>query len=207
MRRTASAAGGRPQSATPARAPAWQTIRSLLPYLWPRGDPGARVRVVLADGPAGARPRSPPSTCRSSTAAPSMRWRRRTTPRCSRSRSALIVGYGLLRVGSVRPSASCATRVFATVQQRTVRKAALQTFEHLHRAAAALPPRPPDRRPVARDRARHARHPVGAAARGVQHHADADRDAAGHRASSGACSTGASPRSPSSRWRSTSASP
>ena len=26
------------------------TIRSLLPYLWPAGDPGARVRVVLAMG-------------------------------------------------------------------------------------------------------------------------------------------------------------
>ena len=26
----------------------WQTIRSLLPYLWPEGDTGARVRVVVA---------------------------------------------------------------------------------------------------------------------------------------------------------------
>ena len=26
------------------------TIRSLLPYLWPKGDPGARARVVIAMG-------------------------------------------------------------------------------------------------------------------------------------------------------------
>lgn len=26
------------------------TVRSLLPYLWPKGDTGARVRVVLAMG-------------------------------------------------------------------------------------------------------------------------------------------------------------
>src|ERR1700722_16678484 len=26
------------------------TIRSLLPYLWPSGDPGARARVVIAMG-------------------------------------------------------------------------------------------------------------------------------------------------------------
>ena len=26
----------------------WHTIRSLLPYLWPKGDTGARVRVVVA---------------------------------------------------------------------------------------------------------------------------------------------------------------
>ncbi len=31
-----------------ARRPDWRTIRSLLPYLWPVGEPGIRVRVVLA---------------------------------------------------------------------------------------------------------------------------------------------------------------
>ena len=66
-----------------------------------------------------------------------------------------------------RPTACCASprsgfgelrdAVFATVQQRAVRKLALQTFDHLHRAVAALPPRPADRRPVAGDRARHDR--------------------------------------------------
>ena len=46
--------------------------------------------------------------------------------------AALIIGYGLLRVaasgfGEMRDA------VFAAVQQRTVRRVALQTFQHLHR--------------------------------------------------------------------------
>ena len=149
------------------------------------------------DGACCCSPRSPPSTCRSSMAASSMRWRRRTTRRCWRSRwrwsSAMACcasappAFGELR-----------DALFATVQQRAVRDAGAADLPASARAQPALPPRPPDRRPVARDRARHRRHPVGAAARGVQRRADAARDAAGHRASSGTCSTGASPRSPSS---------
>src|SRR5689334_6093185 len=33
-----------------AQRSALATIRSMLPYLWPAGDPGARVRVVIALG-------------------------------------------------------------------------------------------------------------------------------------------------------------
>jgi ATP-binding cassette subfamily B protein len=44
---------------------------------------------------------------------------------------ALIVGYGLLRIAS-SGFGELRDAVFAAVQQRTVRKVALQTFQHLH---------------------------------------------------------------------------
>ena len=60
-----------------------------------------------------------------------MRWRRRTTPRCSPSRSALVIAYGLLRIGSA-VFGELRDALFAKVQQRAVRTAARRTFEHLH---------------------------------------------------------------------------
>ena len=115
--------------ARPERS-ALATIGSLLPYLWPRGDTPARVRVALAfvflvaakvatvyvplvyswavdvlapkNGPMLAVP------------------------------VGIIVGYGLLRTASAA-FAELRDAVFARVQQRTVRKVALQTFQHLHR--------------------------------------------------------------------------
>jgi ATP-binding cassette subfamily B protein len=107
------------------------TIRSLLPYLWPRGDLGARTRVVLAvlflilakvatiyvpliyshsvdalSPKGGALPLVIPA--------------------------ALIVAYGLVRLASAG-FAELRDAVFASVQQRTVRRVALQTFQHMHR--------------------------------------------------------------------------
>src|SRR5689334_1150274 len=107
----------------------WQTVRSLTPYLWPKGEPGARVRVTIAFAflvlaklatvyvpivysravdalaPSGGGPVVVPI--------------------------ALIVAYGLLRVAS-SGFGELRDAVFAAVQQRTVRKIARQTFEHLH---------------------------------------------------------------------------
>jgi ATP-binding cassette subfamily B protein len=109
------------------------TVRSLLPYLWPRGDRGAHVRVLLAVGclvmakvatvylplvyshavdalsPAG----------HPGTVSPV------TIP------LALILGYGLLRLASAG-FGELRDAIFAAVQQRTVRKVALQTFKHMH---------------------------------------------------------------------------
>ena len=118
-----------PVLAGPPR-PTWQTITSLLPYLWPKGDPGLRVRAVVAmaclilakvatvyipvvyshiidvlapksGGPALALP------------------------------VALIAAYGLLRIAS-SGFGELRDAVFAAVQQRTSRVVALQTFKHLH---------------------------------------------------------------------------
>ncbi len=115
-------------SAQPPRS-GFATIRSLLPYLWPKGDTGAHVRVVAAvlflvlakvatvyipivysEAVDALAPRDHPLTIPFS----------------------LILAYALLRVASAG-FGELRDAVFASVQQATVRKVALQTFKHLHR--------------------------------------------------------------------------
>jgi ATP-binding cassette subfamily B protein len=108
----------------------FDTIRSLVPYLWPRDSVGARVRVAIAFAfllaAKGATVLVPLVYSRAVDA---------LAPRAGGVLAvpiALIVGYGLLRIaasgfGELRDA------VFAAVQQRTVRRVALQTFRHLHR--------------------------------------------------------------------------
>ena len=109
-----------------------QTIGSLLPYLWPRDDLGARIRVVIA-------------AIFLICAKLALVWVPvvyswavdALVPKAGSAAIvavpiALIVGYGLLRIaasgfGEMRDA------IFASVQQRTVRRVALQTFQHLHR--------------------------------------------------------------------------
>ena len=69
----------------------------------------------------------------------------------------LIVGYGVLRIARVA-FAELRDAVFAKVAQRAIRTRRAADVPASARAVAALPPRAPDRRPVARDRARHHRH-------------------------------------------------
>ncbi len=110
-----------------------QTVRSLLPYLWPREDRGARVRVVLA------------ALCLVSAkvatvyvpivygrAVDALAPKAGSMPAIVAVPAALIVAYGLLRVCS-SGFAELRDAVFAAVQQRTVRKVGLRTFVHLHR--------------------------------------------------------------------------
>jgi ATP-binding cassette, subfamily B, heavy metal transporter len=126
-------------AAATKRDPAARTIRMLLPYLWPPGDPLAKLRVVAALiclilakvatvyvpilyaravdhlAPKGAHAMG------GGPAAAAI-----TVP------VALIIGYCLLRIAS-GAFAELRDAVFAAVQQRAVRRIALQTFEHLHR--------------------------------------------------------------------------
>ncbi len=107
------------------------TIASLLPYLWPKGETAAKVRVVIAAVflvcAKVAVVLVPVLYSRAVDAlAPAGGAAVLAVP------LALIVGYGLLRVaasgfGELRDA------VFAAVQQRTVRRVALQTFQHMHR--------------------------------------------------------------------------
>jgi ATP-binding cassette subfamily B protein len=108
----------------------WETIRSLLPYLWPKDSPGARVRVSIAFAfllaAKGATVLVPLVYSRAVDALAPHVGGIAAVP------AALILGYGLLRIaaagfGELRDA------VFAAVQQRTVRRVALQTFRHLHR--------------------------------------------------------------------------
>ena len=60
-----------------------------------------------------------------------MRWRPGTTPRQLVIPVALVIAYGLLRIGSA-VFGELRDALFAKVQQRAVRTAARRTFEHLH---------------------------------------------------------------------------
>jgi ATP-binding cassette, subfamily B, heavy metal transporter len=108
-----------------------QTVRSLLPYLWPRGDVVAHVRVVAAVlfliAAKVATVYVPVVYSRAVDAlAPKGAEGMLAIP------VALIVSYGLLRVASAG-FGELRDAVFAAVQQRTVRRVALRTFQHMHR--------------------------------------------------------------------------
>jgi ATP-binding cassette subfamily B protein len=107
-----------------------QTIASLLPYLWPKGDLAGRVRVVLAMGClvlAKVATVYVPIVYSHivDTLAPKSGGPALALP------AALIVAYGLLRIAS-SGFGELRDAVFAAVQQRTSRVVALQTFRHLH---------------------------------------------------------------------------
>ena len=127
MRRTSPEPG-------PARTPersGFRTVVSLLPYLWPKGEWRSHARVIAAviflivakvatvyvplvyshavDALA-------PKGAAALTAIP----------------VALIGAYVLLRISSAG-FAELRDAVFSAVQQRTVRRVGLQTFQHLHR--------------------------------------------------------------------------
>ncbi|MBT6364108.1 MAG: metal ABC transporter permease, partial [Rhodospirillaceae bacterium] len=107
-----------------------QTIRSLIPYLWPTGEIGLRVRVILA--------------LLLMIAAKGINvvvpvFFKHAVDALSVGASAvlvvpigLLVAYGMTRVlahafGELRDA------VFAKVAQRAIRLAGLRTFRHLHR--------------------------------------------------------------------------
>ncbi len=110
-----------------------RTIASLLPYLWPQGEPIARLRVVTALVFL--------VLAKIATVWVPIVYSRAVdalAPKAGQAAAmivvpaALILAYGVLRVmaagfGELRDA------VFAAVQQRTVRRVARQTFEHVHR--------------------------------------------------------------------------
>ena len=110
---------------------ALQTIISLLPYLWPTGNTGARVRVIIA--------LLFMLLAKVATVYVPVIYGRIVDALAPRDGSmtafavpaALILAYGLVRVtaaafGELRDA------LFAPVQQRAVRLLALRTFRHLH---------------------------------------------------------------------------
>ena len=106
------------------------TICSLLPYLWPTDHPGARVRVVAAAVML--------VLAKVATVYVPVIYGRIVDALAPKDGAAmlavplgLVVGYGLLRVASAG-FGELRDALFATVQQRAVRVAALRTFRHLH---------------------------------------------------------------------------
>jgi ATP-binding cassette, subfamily B, heavy metal transporter len=106
------------------------TVCSLLPYLWPTDHPGARVRVVVAAVML--------VLAKVATVYVPVIYGRIVDVLAPKDGTAmlavplgLVIGYGLLRVASAG-FGELRDALFATVQQRAVRVAALRTFRHLH---------------------------------------------------------------------------
>ena len=118
-----------PSPPAPRYRGALATVRSLLPFLWPPGDWGARTRVLIAFAfliAAKIATVFVPVVYGRAVDALAPAHNPAVVP------IALVLAYGLLRVAS-SGFAEMRDAVFAAVQQRAVRKVALRTFEHLHR--------------------------------------------------------------------------
>ncbi len=122
-----SIAASAPPPIVPGRS-GLATLRSLLPYLWPKGEPGAKARVVLAFVFLAAGKVAAvyvPIVYANAVDALAPRTGPVIVP------VAVILAYGVLRIaasgfGELRDA------VFAAVQQRAVRRVALRSFRHLH---------------------------------------------------------------------------
>jgi ATP-binding cassette, subfamily B, heavy metal transporter len=107
-----------------------QTIVSLLPYMWPAGNLGARVRVMAA--------LVFMVLSKVATVYVPVVYGRIVDSLAPKDEAAafvipiaLIVAYGAIRVGSAG-FGEIRDALFASVQQRAVRLLALRTFRHLH---------------------------------------------------------------------------
>ena len=127
MRRATSGRGRRLDLPVPHRS-TLATIRSLLPYLWPKGDRQAHVRVLLA------------AVClvlaKIATVYVPLVYSHAVDALSGKGYPAvvplaLILGYGMLRVASAG-FGELRDAVFAAVQQRTTRRVGLDTFRHMH---------------------------------------------------------------------------
>ena len=106
----------------------FQTVRSLLPYLWPKGEPVARLRVAVAGILL--------VLAKVATVYIPIVYSHAIDELSGKDAAiyvplGLIGAYVLLRIAS-QGFAEMRDAVFAAVQQRTIRKVSLQTFKHLH---------------------------------------------------------------------------
>jgi ABC-type transport system involved in Fe-S cluster assembly fused permease/ATPase subunit len=108
-----------------------QTIVSLLPYLWPVGNPNARIRVVIA--------LAFMLLSKVATVYVPVLYGRIIDALAPKDAAAvafivpvaLILAYGAVRIGAAG-FGEIRDALFASVQQRAVRLLALRTFRHLH---------------------------------------------------------------------------
>ncbi|MGG5811931.1 ABCB family ABC transporter ATP-binding protein/permease [Falsiroseomonas sp. CW058] len=120
-----------PDQKTPDETNHLRTLATLAPYLWPPGEPGLRLRVVLAlvflVAAKAANVVVPIALARAVDA---------LSPQVPGAAIAavpigLVLGYGLLRVASAA-FGELRDAVFVQVQARASRRIALQVFGHLH---------------------------------------------------------------------------
>ncbi len=130
-----STAGGTAvRSANRREARGIDTIRRVLPYLWPKGEPGVRLRVVVAMVLLLA--------AKLVSVATPFLYKQAVDALAGDAPGAatflglgavgLTVAYGLARLGSVAFS-ELRDAVFVRVGQGALRKLALETFTHIHR--------------------------------------------------------------------------
>ena len=117
-----------------ARANGWATIRRVLPYLWPPGQPWVKRRVVAAlTVLVLAKIISVSTPFFYKTAVDLLAGK---TPDGSMMMAAGAVGltlaYGMARLGAVA-FAELRDAIFVRVGQRALRRLALETFTHIHR--------------------------------------------------------------------------
>ena len=130
MTRNAARANPHLAANNPARKErsAWATVASLLPYLWPKGEPVLRLRLVLASIAMLLSVVAQawfPFLYGQAVDRLSVKSGPLTVP------AALIIGYALVRIGS-SGFGEMRDALFAAVQMRASRVIARKTFEHLH---------------------------------------------------------------------------
>ncbi|MEK9661233.1 MAG: ABC transporter transmembrane domain-containing protein, partial [Alphaproteobacteria bacterium] len=127
-----NAANGRPSGF----AHEWNAVRTLMPYLWPRGETETKIRVAVAIMLLVAAKLATVSV-------PALFGKAVDVLDPEKASAAgiaiavpvaLILGYGVLRVGQ-QAFAELRDFVFAKVGQRAIRTVALQVFRHLHALA------------------------------------------------------------------------
>jgi len=110
----------------------WQTIRALLPYIWPVNRPDLRLRVVLAMAmllaAKGATVVVPVilKYIVDALSSPTLQVGFSAVP------VALLLAYGTARIASLTLK-ELQSAVFAKVTHHAIRQVALRTFEHLHK--------------------------------------------------------------------------
>lgn len=121
-----------PGPALPGPREEIRTIRTLMPYLWPAGETGLRVRVVIAllflAAAKGANV-VVPVFLKHAVDALTLENGGETAVVVP---LALLIGYGLMRVAA-QAFGELRDAVFTRVAQRAIRLAGLRTFRHLHR--------------------------------------------------------------------------
>ncbi|MCK5778032.1 MAG: ABC transporter ATP-binding protein/permease, partial [Rhodospirillales bacterium] len=109
----------------------WTTVKTLLPYLWPAGETGLRIRVVVAMALLVAAKATNVSVPIFYKQAVDILTAKGNIDAMIGVPVALIVAYGLCRVGALA-FGELRDAVFTRVAQRAIRRAGLQTFRHLH---------------------------------------------------------------------------
>jgi ATP-binding cassette, subfamily B, heavy metal transporter len=121
-----------PDSKAAAERGHLQTLATLAPWLWPKGEAGLRLRVVLAllclVAAKAANVLVPIAYARAVDALTPVQ---QGAAAVAAVPVALVLGYGLLRVCSSL-FAELRDAVFVKVQARAARRIALQVFEHMH---------------------------------------------------------------------------